>query len=92
MGYNYRYTVTYWSDCDGCEIIETGFVCGDTYADAAKRLATVYGENDIMMETLAYFDDCAGVIADDILGLSDELIKAHAEKVIKTAGGFANGK
>ena len=31
MGYNYRYTVTYWCDCDGCEIIETGFVCGDNY-------------------------------------------------------------
>lgn len=92
MGYNYRYTVTYWSDCDGCEIIETGFVCGDTYADAAKRVATVYGENDIMMETLAYFDDCGGVLADGILGLSDELIKAHAEKVIKTAGGFANAQ
>ena len=45
-----------------------------------------------MMETLAYFDDCGGVIADGILGLSGELIKAHTEKVIKTAGGFANGK
>ena len=92
MGYNYRYTVTYWSDCDGCELIETGFVCGDNYADAAKKLATVYGENDIMMETLAYFDDCGGVIVDDVKGVSSELTKNHAEKVIKTAGGFANAQ
>lgn len=92
MGYNYRYTITYWGECGDHEVIETGFVCGDTYAEALKKLATAYGENNIMMETLAYFDDCGGVIADGVMGISSELAKNHAEKVIKTAGGFVNAQ
>ena len=92
MGYNYRYTVTFWNESEGCEMIETGFVCGDNYADATEKLATMYGEVDIMMETLAYFSDFGGVIIDDTIGLSGELIEAHAEKIIETAGGIVNAQ
>lgn len=92
MGYNYRYTVTFWNEADCCETIETGFVCGDNYADATTKLATMYGEVNIMMETLAYFSDFGGVIIDDTKGLSSGLIEAHTEKVVETAGGFANAQ
>ena len=92
MGYNYRYTVTYWNEIGGCDIIETGFVCGDDCVDATSKLTTMYGEDYIKMVSIAFYSEYGGVIIDGDTSLNSELVKAHAEKVIKTAGGFANGQ
>ena len=92
MGYNYRYTVTYWNEIDGCDTIETGFVCGNDYTDATSKLVTMYDEDDIKMLSIAFYSEYGGVIIDNDMSLDSELIKAHAEKVIETAGGFANAQ
>ena len=92
MGYNYRYTVTFWNESEGCEMIETGFVCGDNYADATSKLATMYGEDYIKMVSIAYHSEFGGVIIDNDWSLGDEPIKAHAEKFIKPAGGITNAQ
>lgn len=92
MGYNYRYTVTYWNEFDDNEVIETGFVCGDGCTDATSKLVTMYGEDYIKMVSIAYHSEYGGVIIDNDHSLGEEAIKAHAEKFIETAGGISNAQ
>lgn len=88
MGYNYRYTITYWNEIDGSDTIETGFVCGNDCADATSKLVTMYGEDYIKMVSIAYYSETGGVIIDNDMGVDSELIKAHAERIIEITGGI----
>ena len=66
---------------DGCNTSkENGYVCGDSYAAAARNLSDCYGENDIISITIKYVADRPLVILPSEEAITSKgLIKAIYE-------------
>lgn len=58
----FKYEVNYWEDIDGIDVTCRGYTVGETYAEAAAKIAKYYGDTAINSLTLEATDMEDGVL------------------------------
>lgn len=67
----FRFEIEAWNEIDEEKSIDRGIVAGETYGDAANKLANIYtkpnGENEIISMKLYEIENANGVVFDSDL-------------------------